>query len=273
MYKWLFFLFILLGGCANIQESYSPLLGNPVSEVRKELYTHHYRESGGSGRPASAFAPAPQTLSKPTIASIQDNTQKTRIESRTEIFEADRPKVSEKVSSFTQKLFNAKLAFAMKEKANIDEDIKAQLLIDPKQSSSLEGSLNVEGTPLVKTIKVSKIVKATLTAPDFDIARITDEEQILSDDAPTEWLWKLNPKSAGKYEVNLSVTAIIKLDGRESKHHLRTFDKTVIIEITKKQILSEWIKENYKWLVSTLLIPIFVFLFKEKFKKLLEKKN
>ena len=181
---------------------------------------------------------------------------------------------SEKTESFTQKLFSATLAFAMKDKANINEDIKAQLLIDPREEiKNIENQLTVDGAPLVKTIKVSKIVKATLTAPDFDITKITEEEQVLSDAEPTEWLWKLSPKSSGKHEVNLSVTAVVKLDGRESKHHLRTFDKTVTVEVTSKQLIIDWLEENYKWIISTLIIPVFVFLFKEKFKKLLEKKS
>lgn len=179
---------------------------------------------------------------------------------------------SEKIESFTQKLFSAKLAFAMKDKANINEDIKAQLLIDPREEvKNLESQLTVDGTPLVKTIKVSKIVKATLIAPDFDVIKVTEEEQILSDAEPTEWLWKLSAKSFGKHEVNLSVTAIVKLDGREGKHHLKTFDKTITVEVTGKQLIIDWLKENYRWIISTLIIPVFVFLFKEKFKKLLEK--
>lgn len=182
--------------------------------------------------------------------------------------------ITEKIESFTQKLFSAKLAFVMKDKANINDDIKAQLLIDPREEvKNLENQLTVEGTAIVKTIKVSKIVKATLTAPDFHITKITEEEQILSDTEPTEWLWKLNAKSSGKHEINLSVTAIVKVDGRESKHHLKTFDKTVIVEITGNQLIMDWLETNYKWIISTLIIPVFVFLFKEKFKKLLEKKS
>lgn len=209
---------------------------------------------------------------RPTMVPSKPNEPKTEL--KTTIIVPGSTSASEKTESFTQKLFSAKLAFAMKDKANINEDIKAQLLIDPREEiKNLENQLTVDGAPLVKTIKVSKIVKATLTAPDFDITKITEEEQVLSDAGPTEWLWKLSPKSSGKHEVNLSVTAVVKLDGRESKHHLRTFDKTVTVEVTSKQLIIDWLEENYKWIISTLIIPVFVFLFKEKFKKLLEKKS
>lgn len=168
-----------------------------------------------------------------------------------------------------KKLFNAGLAFSIKDRANINEDVKAQLLINPsKDLADLEKDLTVSGTKVSKKVKVSRVVKATLTAPDFDVVNITDPEQIVSDIDSTEWLWTLKAKSSGTHEVNLSVTAVITVDGRESKHHLKTSDRTVVIEITGQQILIDWLKENWKWIIGTLIIPPIVFVFKEKFKKL-----
>lgn len=169
-------------------------------------------------------------------------------------------KSKETVSS---KLVNANLAFAIKDQANIKEDIKAQLLIDFNQSTKeLEDKLSVKGVKISQPIEISEIVKATITAPNFDISKITEEEQIISDYKPTEWLWILKPKSIGTHEVNLSVTALIKINGKETKHHLKTFDKNILIEITEKQIVVNWVEENWKWLISTLILPLIVFFYK-----------
>lgn len=179
-----------------------------------------------------------------------------------------------KVDGFSMQTFNASMAFSMRDKSNIDEDIKAQLLIDPRKDlEQLEKELTVSGNKLSKNIKVTKIVKATLTAPDFDVKNITEEEQFITLDQPTEWLWTLSPKSTGVYEVNLSITAILNINGRESKHHLKTFERTIAVEITHEQIVKKWIAENWKWVISTLIIPLLVFFFKDKVLKIIRRKK
>lgn len=170
----------------------------------------------------------------------------------------------------SKQLFSANLAFAVRDRANIDDDIKAQLLINPgRELADLEKDLTVRGNKTSKKIQVSRVVRATLTAPDFQVTNITDEEQVLADTESTEWLWVLKPKTSGTHEINLSVTAVVKVDGRESKHHLKTFDKTIVVEITKQQVVENWFEENWKWVISTLIIPLLIFLFKERVKKLL----
>lgn len=173
-------------------------------------------------------------------------------------------KVKQEPNDVITNLFNASLAFAIRDRANINEDIKAQLLIDAKKEiTQLEKELTVEGNSITKQIQVSKIIIAKLVAPDFEVTAITPEEQLLSLNSTTEWLWILNPKSHGIFEVNLSVIAILNVNGRESKHHLKTFDKTIVIEISQKQILQQWLNKNWQWITSTLIIPLVIFLFKD----------
>lgn len=178
--------------------------------------------------------------------------------------------VETKVDTVTRQLFSAALAFVIPEKANVDDSIKAQLLINPKKDlDSLKGELTKKGTVTAKEVKVSRVVKATIVAPDFDVTNITEEEQILADNESTEWLWSLSPKSSGAHEVNLTVTAVINSNGKESKHHIKSFEKTITINITAEQIIKNRFDENWKWVISTLIIPLLGFLFKDKLKKLL----
>lgn len=179
-----------------------------------------------------------------------------------------------KVDGVSVQTFNANMAFSMRDKANIDEDIKAQMLIDPRKDlEQLEKELTVSGNKFSKNIKITKIVKATLTAPDFDIKNITEEEQFITLDQPTEWLWILSPKASGTYQVNLSVTAIMNIGGRESKHHIKTFERNITVEITHKQIISKWWNENWKWVTSTIVIPLLIFLLKDRVLGLLKRKK
>lgn len=172
----------------------------------------------------------------------------------------------------SSKLFKANLAFAIQGSANINDDIKAQLLIDPNQLlEDLNKNLQVEGRKILKTIEISEVVKASLVAPEFVVTKITEEEQVISDHKATEWTWSLKPRSPGLHEVNLTVTAIIKINGRESRYHLKAFEQKVLVEITKQQILESWFKEHWKWVFGSLLFPLLGFILKDKFKKWLSK--
>lgn len=180
----------------------------------------------------------------------------------------------EKQDDVQSNLFTASLAFVLRDKANVSEDIKAQLLIDPTQGiEQLEKELTVKGQKISKEIEVSKIVIAKITAPDFDVVPITPEEQILSLRKPTEWLWTLSPKSTGTFEVNLTVTAVINARGRETTHHLKTFDKTIVVEITTQQVIKHWFGKNWQWVIGTIIIPLLVFFFKDYVLGLLKRKK
>ncbi len=178
----------------------------------------------------------------------------------------------EKTDIVGRQLFSTQLAFALKESANVDETLKAQLLMSIKEEvNTLANQLTVTGPKTTATINVSKVVRANLVAPDFKVTNVTPEEQVIAENNNTEWEWLLKPTSPGKHEVTLTVTAIITVDGKEKPHHLKKFEKVLTIEVTKQQVLEDWWSENWKWVISTLIIPFLGFLFKEKIKKLLEK--
>ncbi len=252
---------LILAGCAATlgYRTVSSVKEQQAAAVRAEIELNHEREI----RSRTEISRERLLMREPTGAGPAPSPAPTETKPIVE-----KPTIIETVRTISEKLFSASLAFVMVDKANVENTIKAQLLIDPNAKvENLEKQLTVKGKTTTGNIRVSNVVQAKLIAPDFDVTKITEEEQILSDDKPTEWEWSLKPKKAGTYEVNLSVTAII--DGH--KHHLKSFEKTLVIEITREQIFMDWLGENYKWLVTTLLLPLVGFLFKEKFKDLFYK--
>lgn len=164
-----------------------------------------------------------------------------------------------------QLLTIASMVFNIKNKANIDEDIKVQLLINTtKPVEELRKELSVGGKTTEARIRVSKIIVASLAAPDFAITKITPEEQALSENHTTEWLWKLSPKSVGVHEVEVTVTAVIKVDGSTTSHHIRTYDQIVRIEITPGQVIDRWVEDNWQWAFTTLIIPFGIWAYRRR---------
>ena len=160
-------------------------------------------------------------------------------------------------------LYTASMAFSAPEKANIKENITIQLFIDPsKEVKELENSLTQPGVRRGAEIKISKVIIASLSAPDFIIEKVTPEEQAVAQTAPTEWLWTLTPKSTGKNEVKLTITAIVKVDGKEYKYHIKTYEKTMVIVVEPQQVIYDWLAKYWQWLFSTLLLPLGLWLYK-----------
>lgn len=164
-------------------------------------------------------------------------------------------------------LANASMIFALPEKSNIKDNIRAQLIIDVNKTAdelakSIDSNLRVKGN-----VKVSKIIIAKLVAPDFTVTPITPEEQALTQDEPTEWLWDLDAKEAGSFTTNLVITAVVKVDDKSAVHNIKTFSKDLTIEIKPQQRFIAWIEKYWQWCVSSLVLPIIAWLAKIWFTK------
>lgn len=158
-------------------------------------------------------------------------------------------------------LYEANAVFAIPGVANIKDEIRAQLIIDPvKTLEELKGLVTSGPVKAAEQIKVSRIVAAKLDAPDFNIISSTDAEQVIADGLTSEWIWVLKPKAAGKYSVNVVVYAEISVGDKTTKHKIRTFDKQVSVEVTAWQVTSSWWSQYWQWVFATLLIPLAKFL-------------
>lgn len=259
---------------ANKTEEYNDI---QRSKVEIEMATRENRKeealridmAAGSGRIPNSM-PAPVAAPKSSVSNKIPNSTLTH---EIIITKPDKPTIVENINIVSSQLFKATLAFALKDKANIDEAIKAQLLLSTIEEdvNKLASQLTATGPKTIANIEVSKIIKANIIAPNFKITYVTPEEQILAEKKSTEWEWILQPLTAGNHEVKLVVTAVIKVGNRETTHSLEKFNKVLTIEITKKQILENWWDENYKWVIGTLLLPLLGFLFKDKLKEKFKK--
>lgn len=204
-----------------------------------------------------------KSINRPTPASPPP----TKIPDSVTLREAERVitpgtrQIEDKTGSITKQLFKAAIAFVVPDTALVGQTIKAQLLIDPeKEASALAAELTKAGKKSSGTITVSNVVKASITAPEFTVTAITEEEQAIIGGTSTEWLWSLTPKRSGTHDINLTVTAILKVDGRESKHQLKTFEKQIQIKVKPGQVILDWFKSYWQWLTSTLVIPAVLWL-------------
>lgn len=175
-------------------------------------------------------------------------------------------------STVVGQLYDANAVFAIPNNANIKEEIKAQLIIDPlKALEDLKKDATVGPVRAAEKIEISRIVIAKLDAPDFEIVSQTEPEQAIAETKSTEWLWTLRPKTSGMHPVNIVVYAEVTVGPKTTKHRIRTFDKQVMIDITATQMVQQWWIKYWQWLFATLLIPFAKWLYDKKYGKPKEK--
>jgi hypothetical protein len=163
--------------------------------------------------------------------------------------------------SILDQLHESTIAFNVPESVNVAEKFRIQVILDPKKQV---GEVNIEqkGIVVSSKIQVSKIITVKLIAPSFTVVSLSTEEQALAESAPTTWEWDLTPTKPGKQEVKITVDALVQVDDMSANRHITTFDQTVMIDITQQQVIVGWLKQYGQWLWSTILLPIFVFVWK-----------
>lgn len=123
-----------------------------------------------------------------------------------------------------------------------------------------------------ESIKISPVMRAKLTDPsgvNFRIIPTSNEEQIIQEGDFTLWTWNVTPLTKGDNPLILTVDIII---GNKSKT-IPVFDSKIYVYSNEKIIekILGFLNENWKYFLSSLIIPFLVFLYKKRQDKKNEK--
>ena len=150
----------------------------------------------------------------------------------------------------------------------MDEDATSDVLLwlDPKATlSSLEDELRasvgqgqrIEGATGVKW---APRTRATLSSPGFDITPQQTIEYALSAEKRTEWTWQIHPKDSGTQTLHLAIEAILESEGKDSYRSIKTFDRDIDVKVSP----STFVKDNWQWLIATLVLPFVIWTWKRR---------
>jgi hypothetical protein len=158
-------------------------------------------------------------------------------------------------------LGNANIAFVAPDKLALNEVSEVRVLLSVDQTiAELETQLSelgeMLGDPEGAQIQVSDVMTANLSGLGFAIEDRGSEEQVVAPAGVTEWGWNIEPTKSGTRRLFLTLSALISL-GRSERHYtVRTFSKTLEVEVSWGERLSGFFGDNWQWLMSTLLLPI-----------------
>lgn len=151
----------------------------------------------------------------------------------------------------------ANIAFNAPEKIEIGMNSQVQLLMSVEDEiAELEAQITEPGVVVSARVSVSQTMRATLKGTGFTITAVTDEEQIIPTTERSEWLWNVKPTSGGTQVLQLTLTAVLDVDGKQAKRTIKTFQKEIEVEVPYSFLLSEFVSNNWQWLWSALLVPV-----------------
>jgi hypothetical protein len=155
--------------------------------------------------------------------------------------------------------FNAPTAMNLKDTARI------QLLLSLNQSiDTLRREITNTGVKEGARIRVSDVMVAHLTSPTLQVTAITPEQQAISSSGETEWGWAVKATTRGSQYLYLTLTAQFQLDGMAAPKTIKTFDKTIQVQVTWKQSIASFVGKNWQWLWAVLFVPLAGWLWKRK---------
>jgi hypothetical protein len=115
-------------------------------------------------------------------------------------------------------------------------------------------------------IKVSSRMAAELTGVNFDIVPSGPQVQYISAVEPTNWTWQVKAKSEGDQILDLTLSAILQIDEKDTPRKINTFHKTITVKVTSCEDVTSCLKQakeivtDSKEIFAGALIPIGAFL-------------
>ena len=167
------------------------------------------------------------------------------------------------------------ISYIIKDTMIVGEPTKVQLTISKNVAikeviNSTETFTSIENIQTDK-IRIERKMQAKLIDPvtgNFTISSITSGVQIIENNEITTWEWEVTPLKKGNNKLVLSIDILI--DGDIGKT-VKVYDGFIYVysDLTFFEKVKIFFKEkfDYKWLFSTLIIPLFLYFYKRRKKK------
>ena len=130
------------------------------------------------------------------------------------------------------------------------------------QNDGISSDLPTGAQTSTSILHVTPTMRATLAGTGFTIQSTSQEEQLIGGGSFTEWAWQVTPLESGNRE--LVATVYVVLDGKVKGIPKRW---PVHVRANAGRWFSQFLAANWTWLSSTLLIPLFLFFWRQRKKQ------
>lgn len=155
------------------------------------------------------------------------------------------------------------IAFDTPKKMQFEEPKIIELLLSSTKSvQELESSLKSHEQIESARIQISNRMEADLSGQGFKIEALVPQEQAVYRGKTTQWKWEVTPTKDGNQNLYLTLSAIINVSNQKVPLVIRTFDKTIKVDVSVGQQISTFVSGNLEWLWASILVPISPFIWK-----------
>lgn len=153
-------------------------------------------------------------------------------------------------------LDSAAIAFNAPERMKRSDPVGIHLVLDPSLPAGQEARamsfVEEKAGPVVNArIGIGTAMRARLVGPSFKIDTVTPTQQNIGNTSRTDWRWIVVPNERGKHRLDLTLDAI--LDGETSPFAIRTFSRTIEVEVSAPVRLLGWLNGQLEWIGPALL--------------------
>ena len=170
------------------------------------------------------------------------------------------------VDQILERLDLGNIAFNTPDIMGLDEVYQVELLLSPSEdSASLAESITGDGpVETVEGVRVAPEMEATLVGAGFEIKAATPARQAVGRLQRTRWAWDVSPKSKGSKNLHLTLSARILVEGKDTPYVVKTFSRTIKVEVSFWGSVLAFLGNNWQWLWTTLIVPLVMWLWKRK---------
>lgn len=126
--------------------------------------------------------------------------------------------------------------------------------------------IDIDSKITIENIRVARTMTAELISEDetFKVTPQNTDKQVIEDGEYTEWGWMVTPLKSGKTYLKLIIKIKIDTDGEITYKDIVVFDKNIEVKANMKLEVESWISKYWQWLMTTIIIPLIVFLYKNR---------
>jgi hypothetical protein len=173
---------------------------------------------------------------------------------------------ADEVAQAVAKLPVATVAFNTPTELGRGETATIKLLLSPATISiaELEDRVDEAGEKSGAHVKYSRVMEATLASDDFDVTPLSPEQQFVAAGQDTEWLWQIKPARTGVLHLFLTLNAIIEVGDQTSAYKVKTFSRTLTINVSLGTHVRDFVAGNWQWLWTAVLVPVGVWFYRSR---------
>ena len=177
-----------------------------------------------------------------------------------------------------QETMKSNIAFTKPEQMKLSETVSVELILSPSSSKEeLATQIVARGNLVTSTaepgilvmpggqqvdieteqVRVTSRMKAVLTPQNpeaFTVLEMHDNsEQVISTIDPTVWRWSVTAKKEGSQILELIISQLVQVDGKDYWHEVEAYKTEIIVNVTMADRLKAL---DWKFIIPVILIPL-----------------